>query len=482
MPEQINSCLGRVDITGRDKAPTKDSAQDHSLSHFLRLLFRLLDEHQVRYCVLHSWEGLPNELPSDLDLAVHPRDRAKLASVFQALFDDGYQPVQHQHHGEGQKFDFVWFEAQGMRFANIDVNAEYREGGLVLMRAEDMVLGRKRVNCFWTADPGVEFTYLLAKKTLKGSLPGRQAERLKTLVDEIGSLGAEKIAGDLFGKRWKERVVEACRGGSLGDLLPVLNKRLWFTRLTQYPLTPVRHLLRQVPRLINRSLRPIGLFVVILGPDGVGKSTLVGRLAESLEQAAFNRFRIFHWRPNVIAPQKETGLAAADPHDEPPRGTLGSIVALSGILLDYWLGFAFVLRPFLVRSGLVMFDRYYHDLLIDPARYRYGGPMWLAKFLGRFVPPPDLIFLVLDAGDEVIFSRKREVPPEELRRQREGYRQFTLGAKRATLVNTDRGIEPTVEEASRFIVEFMSQRFQCRNARWLSCKLAGSEANRAAGR
>jgi hypothetical protein len=55
-----------------------------------------------------------------------------------------------------------------------------------------------------------------------------------------------------------------------------------------------------------------------------------------------------------------------------------------------------------------------------------------------------------------------------LRRQREGYRQFTLGAKRATLVNTDRGIERTVEEASRFIVEFLSQRFQRRHARWLA--------------
>jgi thymidylate kinase len=220
--------------------------------------------------------------------------------------------------------------------------------------------------------------------------------------------------------------------------------------------------------LIGRAFKPTGLFLVILGPDGVGKSTLVGRLAGSLKEAGFNRFRIYHWRPMVIAPQKETGVPATDPHDEPPRGTLGSMVALFGVLLDYWLGFAFVLRPFLVRSGLIVFDRYYHDLLIDPIRYRYGGPMWLAKLLGRFIPPPDLLFLVLDAGDEVILSRKREVLPEELRRQRESYHQFTLGAKRATLVNTERGIERTADEATRFIVEFLSQRFQRRNARWLA--------------
>src|ERR1700686_3343196 len=67
MPEQINSSLGQVDATERDRAPTKHSAQGHSLSHFLCLLFKLLDEDGTRYCVLHSWQGLPDELPSDLD-------------------------------------------------------------------------------------------------------------------------------------------------------------------------------------------------------------------------------------------------------------------------------------------------------------------------------------------------------------------------------------------------------------------------------
>jgi len=205
----------------------------------------------------------------------------------------------------------------------------------------------------------------------------------------------------------------------------------------------------------------------VLGPDGVGKSTVVGRLTEALGPC-FRRQRIFHWRPMVIAPQKETGMPATDPHDEPPRGALGSIVALLAIFLDYWLGFAFVLRPFLARSGLIVFDRYYHDLLVDPIRYRYGGPMWLAKFLARFIPPPDLLFLVLDAGDEVILSRKREVPPKELRRQREGYRQFTVGSKKATLVNAERGIERTLGEATQFVVEFLTQRFQRRHARWLA--------------
>jgi hypothetical protein len=117
---------------------------------------------------------------------------------------------------------------------------------------------------------------------------------------------------------------------------------------------------------------------------------------------------------------------------------------------------------------LVIFDRYYHDLLIDPLRYRYGGPMWLARFLGRLVPPPDLLFLVLDAEDGVILSRKREVPLEELRRQRAGYQQFITGDRRAALVTTDKGVQKTTEEATRLIVEYLAERFEGRNARWLA--------------
>jgi thymidylate kinase len=290
---------------------------------------------------------------------------------------------------------------------------------------------------------------------------------LKLLAELLGSEQAANLAGKIFLGGLKRRVVDACVDGSINELLGRISAQPWRTGLLRHPLGLIRFLLGEGLRIVQRWFQPTGLFLVVLGPDGAGKSTTVGRLTEALGPC-FRRQRIFHWRPNVIAPKKETGIPSTDPHDEPPRGTLGSIVALFAIFLDYWLGFLFVLRPFLARSGLIVFDRYYHDLLVDPIRYRYGGPIWLAKFLGRFIPPPDLLFLVLDAGDEVIFSRKREVPRGELRRQREGYRQFTLGAKRATLVNTDRGIDRTVEEASRFIVEFLTQRFQRRHARWLA--------------
>jgi thymidylate kinase len=467
MREQMDSYIRPPDVAGKDKAPTTGSAESHSLSHFLRLLFRLLDEHEIRYCVLHSWEGLLDDLPTDLDLAVHPRDRARLPLVFQGLAAAGYHPAQCLNYfAKADYFVFLWLKGIELRSLALDIIFEHRRSGLISLLGEELVASRIRHRDFWVASPQVEFTYLLAKRTWKGAASPRQARPLKLLAELLGPEQAAKLAGKIFLGGLKRRVVDACVDGSIDELLGRISAQPWLTGLLRHPLGLIRFLLGEGLRIVRRWFQPTGLFLVVLGPDGAGKSTMVGRLTEALGPC-FRRQRIFHWRPMVIAPQKETGMPATDPHDELPRGALGSIVALFAIFLDYWLGFAFVLRPFLARSGLIVFDRYYHDLLVDPIRYRYGGPMWLAKFLGRLIPPPDLLFLVLDAGDEVILSRKREVPPEELRRQREGYRQFTLGAARAALVNTDRGIEPTLGEATQFIVEFLTERFQRRHARWL---------------
>ena len=83
---------------------------------------------------------------------------------------------------------------------------------------------------------------------------------------------------------------------------------------------------------------------------------------------------------------------------------------------DYWLGWLLRVWPAKVRSSLVVFDRHFEDILIDPRRYRFARAGVFARLLGRFVPRPDLT-VVLDAPPEVLLARKTELPPEELARQ-----------------------------------------------------------------
>jgi adenylate kinase len=112
-----------------------------------------------------------------------------------------------------------------------------------------------------------------------------------------------------------------------------------------------------------------------------------------------------------------------------------------------------------------LFDRYFHDVLVDPQRYRYGGPEWFAKFLSRIVPEPDLIIL-LDAHEEAIFSRKEELPLVEIGRQRETYRQLQFKRAQKVVVETESGIGPTLVSTSSAVAEFMRQRLVPRMRDW----------------
>ena len=78
--------------------------------------------------------------------------------------------------------------------------------------------------------------------------------------------------------------------------------------------------------------------MAIIGPDGVGKSTVMAGLTDSLAIAFWRRHRRFHWRPNVIATKSDRG-PVTNPHGKPVRGPLASMLCLSGFFLDYCAGY-----------------------------------------------------------------------------------------------------------------------------------------------
>ena len=432
---------------------------------FLEKLFLSLDEAQVRYCVLHSWKNLPEELPSDLDIAVHPQDRTRLARAFRLLHDQDFRLIQLINHNvNGYYFVFAWCSGHGFQTASLDVIFEHRRRGLILAGGEELTETRIQHDGFWVASPAAEFAYLLAKKSAKGKIRPEQAERMRELAVSLGETEAIQIAQTIFPGRDAARLVAACLNGTLSDILPEAHRRLWFQAALRKPFGLAKFFIGNAVRYFERWSHPNGVLIAVLGPDGVGKSSMIANLRTQFGSAFWGE-RYFHWRPQVIISRKQAP-PVTDPHGKPSRGSFTSSLYLSGFLLDYLLGYAFVLRQLKPRTHFLLFDRYFYDVLVDPRRIRYGGPRWLARFYARLVPAPDVVIL-LDAETESILQRKSEVPRDELIRQRKAYRALPVDASRLHVIWTEGGLNETLREGTNAIARFMAYRFEEMHPEWL---------------
>ena len=189
-----------------------------------------------------------------------------------------------------------------------------------------------------------------------------------------------------------------------------------------------------------------GLWIAMLGPDGAGKSAVIDELEHQLA-AQFDGVSRFHFRPRFCthAPARP---AVTQPHAQPPRSRLVSALKLLYWFADCWYGYLVAIRPRRRGSGLIIFDRYLPDILVDPLRYRLPAPcLPIAQRLCRAAPHPDL-YILLDAPPEIVHARKPELPIAELYRQRIAYLNMFSDLRCRLIVD----VTGTVHQAARNIV------------------------------
>lgn len=191
-----------------------------------------------------------------------------------------------------------------------------------------------------------------------------------------------------------------------------------------------------------------GVWVAFLGPDGSGKSAVISEV-ERLLAPHFSSLKRFHLRPHWGRPQVHD-VPVTDPHAQSERHPLLSLAKLGVWWGDYTLGYVARVRPLVAHGALVLFDRYYHDVLVDPRRYRHGGSLRIPARLARWIPSPDVI-LVLDAPAAMLRERKAEVSAAEIARQRDAYRRLALDHPRARLVDASRPLGEVAAEVASII-------------------------------
>jgi thymidylate kinase len=188
------------------------------------------------------------------------------------------------------------------------------------------------------------------------------------------------------------------------------------------------------------------LKIVILGPDGVGKSSVIRGLFGKLTKEGY-AVKIRHLKPFIVFfHRSEPGAIVIDPHGRPSRSTMFSLAKIIIWLLEEW----YVTFFHDSNEALLIYDRYYHDLLIDSKRYRFGGPLWAARIVGKLIPRPRL-WVLLDAPAQVIQTRKQEVLLEETARQRQAYMTFVQDQRSYAIIDASQALDRVIADAEQAV-------------------------------
>lgn len=427
-------------------------------------VLRALDASGSEYALIHGAADTWPEVDSDVDLAFAEPPPRVLEPLLQRLAGSGaMQLVQRLHYEVPHGYYYVLRVAGEQNlFLHLDclydpvgINRYHLPTPLLLEGAYGTQFGRR-------VDQHRQALYLLMKRAIKGRLSAEGLDALRRHYSAAPQALWMEVQG-WFGPEAKKLVTALLAVADPKQAEPHLKKLAraadWISA-TRRPSVALRRVFASSVRKLKRFRQPTGLFVVILGPDGSGKSTVTGLLLSELERA-FRRTWRFHWRPSLLPKLKRASsqaaeAAPADPVVQQPAhvSKYRGLVSLARFLyywLDFVIGYWLIIYPRKAQSTLVVGERYFPDVLVHPERYGFDVSPRLMRLAARFVPAPDL--LVLLRGDpEAIFARKPELPVALIESQIRGYIEEAEHWRWHEVIDTSGGAQAVTARVASLIL------------------------------
>jgi thymidylate kinase len=430
------------------------AAESKKLKEILSAFYRI----DIPYALVgEDTKALAERVQSDVDIVIRSSDLSNLHTylleICSSLRAQLVQVLQH----ESCAFYYVvsWAEQERRFYLRLDICSDYVRNGKRFLSAEELLEGRQidATGTFYIPQPHRNFIYYLLKKIDKGSVNQTQFDFLSQLYK-----AAAKDAGAQVDRFWNVDDASVIRQCIERNDLSLFQAGIpvWQSALRKSVNISFGDRRAEVRRCIERVLKPTGVWIAILGPDGCGKSSVIEALLPRVEPA-FRRTRLMHFRPKVGYRGPADNSNSANPHDQPDRSVVGSILKLGYYAADYIIGYFLKVWPARIRSTFLVFDRYYDDLLVDQKRYCYSGPAWLLRCIRPFIPKPDLVFC-LDAPAEVLQARKQEVPFDVTARQRDAYKQLVENLENGFVINASQPLDKVVFDVESCVLKYMADR------------------------
>ncbi|MDG1333253.1 MAG: hypothetical protein P8P74_13040 [Crocinitomicaceae bacterium] len=206
---------------------------------------------------------------------------------------------------------------------------------------------------------------------------------------------------------------------------------LYFIRESSIaPLSAIKSRFNYLIDTIKEKIGKRGFILTVSGVDGVGKSTVIELVKEQLQSKYRKEVVLMRHRPKVLpilstfkygsVEKAESRSTHQDPSKVSKKSTLASYLRFSYYYFDYVFGQFYVHLRYVWGGKIVLYDRYYFDLINHPQRTNLVVNRKFAKWLyGPILKPSMNIFL--NASPDEIVKRKQELTTRQISKLSDKY-------------------------------------------------------------
>ena len=425
------------------------------LSVFLKLFFNKLNKSNINYCLLRNYENLPKKNKHrDIDILINKVDIEKILKYLNKNFTitsfnerDFIYTIFISGIIDGKKDSLM-----------IDMQTKLSWKGLTYLDNKEVfesIINYKN-NRLLNVPSNVHealitfFTFYLQGTELKIQLKKKLKDEFKRNQLDLITLIA-KITGYEFSRKLCSSVISG-KINKLKKFLFYLRIKLFIKNYNQNRFNVFLVIIRHYFFEIKMRFTPYPLNnICFLGLDGSGKSTLINNVSKKIDNRVYN-VKLEHLKPNLFISQ--TGKKVAHPHLKKARNNF-----ISTIKLFYWV-FVYNYKNYFHgfrETTLILWDRYIHDISIDPLRYRLKLKKKNYSFFINLVPKPECIFIV-DVESKIAFKRKKELTIPVLHRLRKKYLETKKNIKNTYVLDNSKNINRVTKKTIKIITKILNQK------------------------
>lgn len=425
------------------------------LKTFLTVLSQYCAERQIGWCYARLYTDEAFQTPQrDVDIIAEKRHVSSLIQMIQAW--PNIKLVGVIEHPTNTQLYIHGIKQEKNTFFCLDIHHALAFKGIDYLKPSAVILKSVPAECGigQQAEPMdmaliYLFTHVLKHKTVPAS-----AIAAMNAAYYADRLGFEDLLDVYFGDDASRYVHAISDNKEVKASSLILCKR--FQRRTRHQdmlAYSVNKASYYIETAFQRIFKRQDVRIVVLGTDGSGKTHLIHSLKPHV---AFLRPRVVHAHLKPVFPWQshpDSNRVNSQPHAKPNRSWLMSNIKLCYFFFLYWFDAVWPYRG----SRVMLYDRYYIDLLVDPRRYRFGGSPTLATFFFRHLPHIH-VYIGMSTPPIIAYKRKPELNLLLVQKQYESYQQLTEIHPNAMSLDGTHLTEDALQECVSFIAQTLEKK------------------------